>query len=230
MEKKYDSFALPALGSVGSIGDLAKNLLGPITSLFGGLFGGNFATSTGVRWLGQQYKYYILGDSSATSPTKGMTDDIAKQAQAVFTAILGVPIYDRYRLAALQGWDLGNDKALNNSDSDRVSNYLALGPDTQGVDPSYVMQAVQIAKKLVHHQPAGSWAPFAVQASKMAPQVSQYLPGAGGSVSNNPYVPGATNQTLGFFQRPQNKWMIYVGGALVLALIVFLIVKVAKKK
>jgi hypothetical protein len=240
--KKYNSF-LPGLGGAvtggvtsgatagaqDAVGKLVNSLIGPIANLFTGLFGGGFATSTGVRWLGAWYQHYMLGQESA-SPTKNMTDDIAKQAQAVFTAITGVPIYDRYRMAALQGVDAANGNPLNIPDTQKVDNYLALGPDTQNVDPAIVMKAVQIAKKFVHHTGAGSWKQFAVPAQVMDKSVSQYLPNAGGSGTGtgtgtgSAFLPGTITSPGSI-----PKWIWYAGGALIAVILIVVIVKAAKK-
>jgi hypothetical protein len=206
--------------ATGSMKGVIDSLLGPVTSLFAGLFGNNYQTTTGPRWLAAWYKHYVLGQTCA-SPTKCVGDADVPPAQAWFTAVTGVPVYDRYRLAALQGWDLQNDRALNNSDSQRVDDYMRLGPLEASVDPAIVMQAVQIAKNLRHHAPEGSWAPYGKPAPVMAPQVSEYLPQTATDTGN-----GGT----GSMQSVKSGYGGWIIAGIAAVVVVVLIVLIARKK
>jgi hypothetical protein len=219
--KKYNSIDPITMGL--GLKETVDQIIGPVTNLFKGLFGGGYQTTTGPRWLAAWYKHYVLGQP-CESPTKCVGDADVPPAQAWFTAVTGVPIYDRYRLAALQGWDLQNDRPLNNTDSQRVDDYMRLGPLESSVDPAIVMNAVQIAKNLRHHMPPGSWAPYGIPSAKMAQQVAEYLPNAGNtnSIGSGGYTTGVTGGGL-----KMGNILLY-GGLAVAAIII--IILVAKKK
>jgi hypothetical protein len=206
--------------------DLIQNLIGPITGLFKGIFGGGYQTTTGPRWLAAWYKHYVLGQK-CESPTKCVGDADVPPAQAWFTAVTGVPIYDRYRLAALQGWDLQNDRALNNTDAQRVDDYMRLGPLEASVDPSIVMSAVQIAKNLQHHAPVGSWAAYGKAAPKMAAQVSEYLPSGTTGTGNTPIGSGGNYSPIQYGSSSNGGWILW---AIIGVVFVVLIILIAKRK
>lgn len=147
--------------SIGAIAwaQVIQSAIPIITNFFSSLFGGGSQYTTGVQWLTQQYQYYVLGQANATSRTDA-EDRYTPEAQAWFSTVLGVPIYDRYRLHALMGTNAADGVPLNNTDQQRAQAYIALGPDTQNVDPAAVAQAVQIAKKFKWGAAPGSWAAF----------------------------------------------------------------------
>jgi hypothetical protein len=157
------------------------SMLPGLVAFFKGIFG-NYQYSTDVRWLTQQYQYYVLGDGSATGThsSTGINEKFVPEAQTWFTAVLGVPIYDRQRLHALMGTRVSDGASLNISDDQKVANYLRSDwTDTQGQDPAKVMRAVQIAKQFRWGTIPGSWAKYGVPADQ--PEVISEQSGSGGN-------------------------------------------------
>lgn len=142
--------ALATIPVVGQIAAIGVKLIGQIISMFGN----NYHTSTGVRWLCQYYEKYVLGLNTRSDNT--VNENNVPNAQSWFSYVLGVPIYDTYRFCALKGWDHNSESDLHNTDQQRINNYLAF-PDCQGVNPQLVAAAVQIAKTLNWTDPLGSW-------------------------------------------------------------------------
>lgn len=196
----------PSGGTGGSSGpstlDMASTvlaLLPGLVSFFKGIFG-SYQYTTGVRWLTQQYQYYVLGQANATGTHtgSGIDEKYTPEAQTWFTAVLGVPIYDRERLHALMGTRVTDGAPLNNSDEQRVDSYLRpTWKDTQGVPREKVMRAVQIAKQFKWGVMPGSWAKYGVPADPI--EITSSAAGTGDIV-----------------QKAKENWPYLVGGALVL--------------
>lgn len=157
-----------------------------VKEFFTRLFGGGYQYSTGVRWLTSYYQYYVLGDGAVTSSNK-VNEVYSPESQGWFALVLGVPVYDRYRLHALMGTEPSQGAPLGNSDEQRVQAYLSF-PDGAAIDPKAVAQAVQIAKKFKWGTAPGSWKAF----SAAAPPVNGG--GTGGGSGN-----GNGNGGGGFF-------------------------------
>lgn len=184
-------------GATGGMGflDIASAVVGllpVLTSFFKSVFGGQYQYSTGVRWLTQQYQYYVLGQANATGThtSTGLNEQYTPEAQAWFSAVLGVPIYDRERLHALMGTNVADGRPLNNTDEQRVESYLRPAwTDTQAESRNRVMRAVQIAKQFRWGAAPGSWAKYGVPADQPEPTSD-----AGGGLF--PGVSGGNNNLL----------------------------------
>jgi hypothetical protein len=150
----------------GSFKDVVGKIAEPLKKAFSGLFGDGISNE--VRWLAQIYEFYVLGNPSATSRTKA-NPALAPDAQAWFSAVLGVPIYDRLRLTALMGWDVNTAAYIPGiTDAQKVNNYKNMGTDTMDVPIEAIVKAVEIAKQFKFYpQTPGSWAKFGVVASPL---------------------------------------------------------------
>lgn len=138
-------------------------------NFFAKVFGKKHQFSTGVRWLTAYYAYYVLGDASATSSNR-VNEQLAPEAQAWFSVVLGVPIYDRYRLHALMGTNPADGAPLNKTDEQKINDYLnPQWTDTQGQSREAVAKAVQIAKQFRWGAMPGSWAQYGVPANPPEP-------------------------------------------------------------
>lgn len=177
-----------------------------LIGFFNSVFGVNkWQHTTGVRWLIAYYQYYVLGDASATSSNR-VNEQYITDAQTWFSVVLGVPIYDRYRLHALMGTNPADGAPLGQSDELRVQSYLrSEWVDTQGQDPARVLRAVQIAKQFRWGSMPGSWAVYGVPADPVE-ELSE-TPGGGGltnllgsgSGSNWPLIGGAALLLIGLY-------------------------------
>lgn len=184
--------------SATDIASTVLKLLPGLVSFFKGIFG-DYTYTTGVRWLTQQYQYYVLGQANATGTHtgSGVDEKYTPEAQTWFSAVLGVPIFDRERLHALMGTRVSDGAPLNNTDAARVDSYLRpTWTDTQGVPREKVMRAVQIAKQFRWGAMPGTWAQFGVPADP-----PQSAGGAGGGL-----IPGISG----------DKMPLYLGGTLLL--------------
>lgn len=194
--------------------ELLNKAVEEVKKFFDKVFGGGWQFSTGVRWLTAYYQLYVLGQANVTSSNK-VDERYSPDAQGWFALVLGVPIYDRYRLHALMGTNPADGAPLNKTDQQKVQEYLAFGPDTSSVDPVAVMQAVQIAKQFKWGTAPGSWAKF----SKAAPDVSTPLPPPP-PPPPKPIDPDSQEPTLPTKPLPQEAGMntlamVLLGGAVV---------------
>jgi hypothetical protein len=82
---------------VGWIGGAVTALAGTLLSVFGK----RFEYTEGVRVLVEKYMFKVLG-YDIHDPDK-VDESLTQQAQAWFSLVLGVPIYDSWRVAALMG-------------------------------------------------------------------------------------------------------------------------------
>lgn len=215
----------------GSLGDIIGKLAEPLKRAFSGLFGDGISNE--VRWLAQIYEFYVKGNPSATSRTKA-NPALAPEAQAWFSAVLGVPIYDRLRLTALMGWDVNTAAYIPGiTDAQKINNYKNMGADTMDVPVEAIAKAVEIAKQFKFYpQTPGSWAKFGVAASPL-PGV-----GAGGTGSIGGTGSGQTGsiKTTGSplagsvdrFAGIPISTILIGGGALII--VVLLIVVLTRKK
>lgn len=155
-------------------------------SFFAKVFGKKHQFSTGVRWLTAYYQYYVLGDASATSSNR-VNEQLAPEAQAWFSVVLGVPIYDRYRLHALMGTNPADGAPLNKTDEQKINDYLnPQWTDTQGQSREAVARAVQIAKQFKWGAMPGSWAKYGVPANPPEPESETGGSGDAGGFLNLP--------------------------------------------
>lgn len=155
----------PSLAVVPVVGWIAA-AGGEVVGAFLTIFGSNYSTSTGVRWLTQKYEYYVLGNANATSDNHVNEADTAN-AQKWFSTVLGVPIYDQYRYHALRGTSPTTGKSLNISRDQRAKNYLASAPDAvqMGVTYDQAFAATYPADQFKENgidgnYPPGSWKNF----------------------------------------------------------------------
>lgn len=194
----------PTLATIPVVGIFAAagaELVGGILALFGN----KYNTSTGVRWLTQYYEKYVLGMNTRSDNT--VNEANVTKAQAWFSYVLGVPVYDKYRLGSLMGWDTDANMSRNWTDEQKLDDYLTYYPETSGVDRDTAMQAVQIAKKMKWADPLGSWAGFTA-----APSVIDSSPQTEGSPSGS--------QTTNVTEQTDNRKKYIVLGALALAAII----------
>ena len=128
---------------------------GAVVGFFLQTFGSRYASSTQVRWLAQLFKFYVVGDPTATSDNKVSDADVAP-AQKWFALVLGVPVYDRYRFNSLAGktGDANIDQSLDN----RIKDYLRY-PEVQAAGVTYAQasEAAQIAGSLPLNSQPGAW-------------------------------------------------------------------------
>ncbi len=184
--RRIASTPAPGTGGSGGTGtvdmlSVVADMLPLVVGLFTSLFGDKYQYSTGVRWLTAYYQYYVLGQGNVTGThtSSGLDEKYTPEAQTWFTAVLGVPIFDRYRLHALMGTDPAAGRPLNNSDAARVDAYLRSDwLDTQGVPREKVERAVQIAKKFRWGTLPGSWKQYGIPADP--PEVAAGANGGGG--------------------------------------------------
>jgi hypothetical protein len=156
----------PALSYV-PIAELAVEVVGLALILFGN----KWTQSTGVRWMTQKYQYYVLGEANVTTDNK-VTEKETPNATRWFTFVLGVPIYDEYRIKTLCGADYATGESLNQPYSVRANNYLKY-PEVIKLKISYAdaLNAAQIADQLQERPPfPGKWAqlPMAVNSQYLA--------------------------------------------------------------
>lgn len=223
-----DAASTAANSIVPGSGDFVAQVGAAVQSLFKSVFGGGYQNSSGVRWLAAYYDYYVNGNAASTSDNK-VDEKISPDAQAWFSAVLGVPIYDRYRLHALMGTNPADGSSLNRSDSQKVQDYLSF-PDTAGVNPANVASAVQMAKHFTWGSNPGSWA----QVAKLVPGMTN-TGGGGGANVTGPGLQGTNtvDQTAPGSGAPpvkkSNIWL-WVGIGAGLIILTVTIILIAKKK
>jgi hypothetical protein len=157
--------AAPALAMIPVVGDLAA-ALGEVVGTFLIVFGSKYSSNltTGVRWLMQMYQYYVLGQAGVTSDSKVNAADCIP-AQQWFSAVLGVPIYDKYPWHALRGENGDTGASLGQTNAQSANAYLAY-PDVQkaGITYDQALEAVAIAKSMEYKggDAPGIWASMPV--------------------------------------------------------------------
>lgn len=202
-----------ASGGMGAL-DIASAVAGLIpvlASLFGSLFGTKYQFTTGVRWLTAYYQRYVLGmNTTGTHTSSGLDEKYTPEAQAWFSAVLGVPIYDKFRLHALMGTRDSDGADLKWSDEKKVAAYLnPQWTDTQGQDPARVLRAVQIAKQFKWGVMPGTWAKYGIPADQ--PEQTSEQSGGGGLFDGT--AGGSDNLMLwgGLALLGVAAWMYYEG-------------------
>ena len=128
----------PSPGTVPVVGWIAIAAGTAVVFLFK-IFGSNYSTSTGVRWLVQLYEFYVLGLD--TTSDNHVNEANTANAQKWFAYVLGVPMYDRPRFDALRT---------------SVNAYLAF-PDCAQVPADIAAQAMQRALALNYGAGMGGW-------------------------------------------------------------------------
>ena len=141
--------------------------VGGLVALCGKLFGNKWHYSSGVRWLLQKYEYYVMGYITSTS-SNHVSEALLQDCYNWFTAVVGVPIYDKYRYHALCGeWpDSGAMIEPRLSYNERALNYLAF-PEVieSGITYEQAVVAAQLADQFNENGVAGSWAGFLIAPS-----------------------------------------------------------------
>lgn len=134
----------PALSAV-PVAALAVEAAGILLNVFGD----NFIYSSDVRGLIQKYQYFVQGNSAVTQSSKA-DQGLKDKAQAWFSLVLGVPIWDDLRYDALRGEDHATFSDLPNrwDYNARVQKYKSFGPAESAVPDSVVLQAAYIADGL----------------------------------------------------------------------------------
>lgn len=173
----------PALSEV-PVAALAVEVVGLALNVFGS----KYDISSGVRKLIERYECLVLGQNVHSFNSVNQSDQQA--AQGWFSLVLGVPIYDSYRLYALKGVDPNSLAPLNVSYQQRALNYFASAPDAVGkVTTAQVIEAAHIADTMNVFGACGSWAqmtaaPASIAADNETPGLS--VNAAGQLVSNVP--------------------------------------------
>lgn len=153
----------PVLAVIPVVG-WAAAAVGEIVGLALNIFGNKWHSNPDVRWLVQEYQYYVLGDAGSTSDNKVNEANI-EPAVKWFSLVHGVPINTRSTWGALRGNDESKFGDPKYTDSMRVANYYNTPEGKKsGADFNTVLEAVQIAKSLrltganyKGNAPAGSW-------------------------------------------------------------------------
>jgi hypothetical protein len=142
---------LATIPVIGWIGGAILAAVGGLMELVGGLLK-DYKTSSEVRWLTQLFQYYVQGNASVKG-SQEVNENYTLNAQAWFYAVLGVPIYDRYRFNSI--WNKSHPQPLLKAQA--VAEYLSY-PDTKNVDPAAASHAYDIAQTMLSTDPPGGWA------------------------------------------------------------------------
>ena len=190
----------PELAVVPVVGYIAA-AVGEVAGFFLSVFGSKYNSSTGVRWLVQRYQYYVLSQAGVTNDRQ-VSETYIQPAQAWFSTVLGVPIYDQYRYHALHGSDPNTGKMIPGiTRAQRANNYLASAPDAVAAGVTYndAYNATYQADQFTEPGAPGSWAsfvasPWIVQSSPDAQpttyvnQNGQLVTSAGTPSTGNPLI------------------------------------------
>lgn len=134
----------PSLAAV-PVAALAVEAAGVILNFFGD----NFIYSSDVRGLIQKYQYFVQGNAAVKQAAQA-DQSLKDKAQAWFSLVLGVPIYDDLRYDALRGEDHATFSDLPNrwDYNARVQKYKSFGQVESSQPDAVVLQAAYIADKL----------------------------------------------------------------------------------
>jgi hypothetical protein len=134
----------PSLAAV-PVAALAVEAAGVILNFFGD----NFIYSSDVRGLIQKYQYFVQGNAAVNQASKA-DQSLKDKAQAWFSLVLGVPIYDDLRYDALRGEDHSTFSDLPNrwDYNARVQKYKSFGQVESSQPDAVVLQAAYIADTL----------------------------------------------------------------------------------
>jgi hypothetical protein len=134
----------PALAEV-PVAALAVEAAGVLLNFFGD----DFIYSSDVRGLIQKYQYFVQGNAAVTQSSKA-DQTLKDKAQAWFSLVLGVPVYDDLRYDALRGEDHATFSDLPNrwDYNARIAKYKSFGQAETSQPDSAVLAAAYIADKL----------------------------------------------------------------------------------
>lgn len=124
-------------------------------------FGSKYSESTGVRWLTAFFETWVLGMAKHSDNKVNAAN--VKVAQNWFATVLGVPIYDKYRIHALMGTDPEGTKSLGLTQQQRAQKYLSFWDAVKaGVTYDQALAAVQRVDQLQMKwtDPPGAWHDF----------------------------------------------------------------------
>jgi len=147
--------ALNAIPVVGAVVSQALSIVGKVINVIGSLFP-NWQNSTNVRWLTQNYEYYVLGHCNVSSDNH-VDEQYVPAAQTWFSIALGVPIFDRYRWYAIKGWDMVHERSKGWTRDQRIKDYMSY-PEAAGIPYDTVGHAVDISDAMLFTEPCGGWA------------------------------------------------------------------------
>jgi len=118
-------------------------------ALFGRLYRG------GQYWLGEKFRYYVLGENIHTRDADIVTDQAVGTAITVFSVGFGVPVED-YQ-------DIIN---LGKSAQDYINRYVQLGADPKLINGEAVARAVQLRKTYFPTETEGNFSSTGVAPRK----------------------------------------------------------------
>jgi hypothetical protein len=184
------SAALAPIPVVGWIAAAAGGIIGGALAIFGD----KHQQSSDVLWLVQLYQQNVLGQTGITA--SNANDALTQQAQAWFSAVVGVPIGARSDFNILQTGDTNSNHPSSKSDQERGNDYI-IWKNLQGkVSPEMAAAAAHIAATLNPYQATPkSWA-----SRTAAPWTIQANPAATATTA-----PGASTSFASLFS---NKWML----------------------
>lgn len=185
---------------VGWIGVVAGEVIGLALVLFGN----KWNESTGVRWLTAYFEWGALGDPTVISDNHIHEQNVPNCVKW-FYAVLGVPCYDRYRFAALRGFNAETGALLGNTIEQRAGAYVQFPEVAQaGVTLAQAMEAATIASTMLWPMTGapGCWAQMTAAPSLIATPQTE--------AAGTPVVT-STSIFLG-----RNKWYLLGGAGLLL--------------
>jgi len=192
----------PVLAVIPVVGWIAAGA-GEVVGLALNIFGNKWNSNTQVRWLCQQYQYYVLGQANVTSDNKINEAEIPN-ATKWFSIVTGVPIMDIYYMDRLRGVSGTTGQDYGYTDDRKASDYVFhVDPKIQPQPTlSEALAAVQIVKNYLptvdpvtkKTLPSGSWANLTA-----APALVDYslanVVNAGTSALSSSAGPSAGTQT-----------------------------------
>jgi hypothetical protein len=115
--------AAEAIPVVGTVGGTILIAVGALTKLAGALLGSKWTENNEVRWMLQQYQYYVLGQANVRSDND-VNETYTNDALAWFYSVLGVPVYDANTVAILANTNSQGQKT-SFSPPEQAARYLA---------------------------------------------------------------------------------------------------------
>jgi len=128
-------------------------------AIFGRMYRG------GQYWLGEKFRYYILGEDIHTRDADVVTDQAVGTAITTFSVGFGVPIED-YQ-------DIIN---LDSGPNAYVSRYVALGANSTDIDLSAVQRAVDLKRTYFPSENQGNYSASGVPPQKWDPNNFNRIP------------------------------------------------------
>lgn len=129
---------------------------GIITEIKGAIFGRAFRG--GQYWLGEKFRYYILGEDIHTRDADVVTDPAVTAAITTFSVGFGVPVEDYQDILNLQK---GADAY--------IKRYVTLGADPSLISREAVDRAVQLKQQFFPTEFEGNWSAKGVPPKKWDP-------------------------------------------------------------